>query len=78
VESNLNFSPRLGLAYQVTPKTVIRAGFGTFYGEPSVEDQDGSRFFGQPPAWTEISFPTDRLFSPALIVSQGFPAGLFP
>ena len=27
----LNFSPRLGLAYQVTPKTVVRAGFGIFY-----------------------------------------------
>jgi carboxypeptidase family protein/TonB-dependent receptor-like protein len=27
----MNFSPRLGLAYQVTPKTVVRAGFGIFY-----------------------------------------------
>jgi len=26
-----NFSPRIGLAYQVGPKTVIRAGFGIFY-----------------------------------------------
>jgi outer membrane receptor protein involved in Fe transport len=26
-----NFSPRLGLAYQFTPKTVLRAGFGMFY-----------------------------------------------
>lgn len=27
----LNFSPRLGFAYQVAPKTVLRAGFGIFY-----------------------------------------------
>ncbi|MGA8593253.1 MAG: TonB-dependent receptor [Bryobacteraceae bacterium] len=27
----LNFSPRLGLAYQLTPKTVLRTGFGIFY-----------------------------------------------
>lgn len=27
-----NFSPRIGIAYQVTPRTVVRAGFGTFYG----------------------------------------------
>jgi hypothetical protein len=27
----LNFSPRLGFAYQLAPKTVIRAGFGLFY-----------------------------------------------
>ncbi len=26
-----NFSPRLGLAYQLTPKTVIRSGFGLFF-----------------------------------------------
>jgi len=27
-----NFQPRLGLAYQVTPKTVLRMGFGVFHG----------------------------------------------
>lgn len=27
----LNFAPRLGFAYQVAPKTVLRAGFGIFY-----------------------------------------------
>lgn len=27
----LNFSPRFGFAFQATPKTVIRAGFGIFY-----------------------------------------------
>lgn len=27
-----DFSPRVGIAYQVTPRTVIRGGFGTFYG----------------------------------------------
>jgi outer membrane receptor protein involved in Fe transport len=26
-----NFAPRIGLAYQVTPKTVVRAGYGRFY-----------------------------------------------
>lgn len=78
VENNKNFSPRLGFAFQATPKTVIRSGFGTYYGEPSYENEDGARFFNQPPNFTEISFPTDRLFSPALIVSHGFPAGLLP
>jgi hypothetical protein len=27
-----NFAPRIGFAYQPTPKTVIRSGFGLFYG----------------------------------------------
>jgi outer membrane receptor protein involved in Fe transport len=26
-----NFGPRVGFAYQLTPKTVVRAGFGIFY-----------------------------------------------
>jgi hypothetical protein len=28
----LNFGPRVGIAYQITPKLVARAGFGMFYG----------------------------------------------
>lgn len=34
-----NFAPRIGLAYQVMNKTVIRAGFGIFYG--GEENQGG-------------------------------------
>ena len=26
------FLPRIGLAYQLTPKTVLRTGYGIFYG----------------------------------------------
>lgn len=29
---NTNFSPRIGFAYQVTPKLVARGGYGIFYG----------------------------------------------
>jgi hypothetical protein len=29
-----NFSPRIGIAYSVTPKWVIRAGGGVFFGQP--------------------------------------------
>uniref|UniRef100_Q02CJ0 TonB-dependent receptor n=1 Tax=Solibacter usitatus (strain Ellin6076) TaxID=234267 RepID=Q02CJ0_SOLUE len=36
----LDFGPRIGLAYQLTPKTVIRAGYGVFYG--GEENQGGS------------------------------------
>ncbi len=78
VQNNANFVPRLGFAFQADQKTVIRSGFGMYFGEPSYENEDGARFFNQPPNFTEISFPTDRLFSPALKVAQGFPAGLIP
>jgi hypothetical protein len=32
VAQNTNFSPRLGFAYQPTPKSVIRGGYGIYYG----------------------------------------------
>jgi len=32
VSQKLNFAPRIGFAYQVTPKLVVRAGYGIFYG----------------------------------------------
>lgn len=31
--SKLNFSPRIGLSFAATPQTVVRGGFGTFYGQ---------------------------------------------
>ena len=31
--SKLNFGPRAGIAYSLTPKTVIRSGFGIFYSQ---------------------------------------------
>jgi TonB dependent receptor len=74
-----NFAPRVGFAFQLTPKTVVRSGFGTFYGEPDSISHDGDGvFFNQAPAFTEISFPSDKLTHPALVVSQGFPTGLLP
>lgn len=34
VRDRNNFAPRFGLAWSVTPKTVIRTGAGVFYGQP--------------------------------------------
>ena len=34
-----NFSPRLSAAFEVTPKTALRAGFGLFYGPGQFEDR---------------------------------------
>jgi hypothetical protein len=76
---NNNFAPRIGVAFQATRKTVIRSGFGLFYGQPDAISHDGdARFANLPPDFSEFSFPTDRLFQPALVVREGFPAGLLP
>jgi hypothetical protein len=76
---NNNIAPRIGLAFQATQKTVLRTGFGVFYGQPDAVSHDGdARFSNQPPEFSEISFPTDRLFQPALVVREGFPPGLLP
>ncbi|HTM48743.1 MAG TPA: TonB-dependent receptor [Bryobacteraceae bacterium] len=74
-----NFAPRVGLAYQLTPKTVVRSGLGLFYGQPDAISFFGdARFQNLPPEFTEITFPTDRLSSPSRVVSAGFPANLIP
>lgn len=55
----------------------MRAGFGIFYGKPDGDNQT-PLFSHGPPDSSQFSFPTDRLVQPALIVSQGYPSGLFP
>jgi Carboxypeptidase regulatory-like domain/TonB dependent receptor len=40
---NLNFAPRVGLAYRLLEKTVVHAGYGIYYGAPNVTN---SSFLG--------------------------------
>lgn len=67
-----NFAPRAGLAYQATGKTVIRAGFGIFYGR----DEDlgiQRRLPNNPPFITSATFAGDQT-NPAFFLRDGFPA----
>jgi hypothetical protein len=67
-----NLAPRLGLAYQATPKTVIRSGFGVFYGR----DEDlgiQRRLPNNPPFITSATFVGDQT-NPAFLLRNGFPA----
>jgi len=44
------FGPRIGIAYAINDKTVLRGGYGIFYEplkEPSFADQDGLGFFNK-------------------------------
>jgi hypothetical protein len=62
------FSPRLGLAYRVTDKTVVRAGYGLSY-PPTVLSQDGPNLSPVNNAPTFYAGST-----PGLSVSNPYPA----
>ena len=66
-----NFAPRLGLAWQAAAKTVIRSGFGIFYGR----DEDlgiQRRLPNNPPFITSSTFAGDQT-NPAFLLQNGFP-----
>ena len=53
---NNNFAPRIGIAYQVTNKTVIRAGAGVFYNTTFMQEINDLRKFWPYLPQQEISF----------------------
>jgi len=66
-----NFGPRFGLAYQLSPKTVIRTGYGIFY---TLEDAGHHNPLFNPPFSASFSFPSNQLTpDSALRPSSGFP-----
>ena len=63
---NKNFAPRFGFAYQISPKLVMRGGYGVFYGGFEVQNgnNQGNSFpyqfgfgFFSPNAYTPITVP---------------------
>ncbi|MBI4469564.1 MAG: TonB-dependent receptor [Acidobacteria bacterium] len=69
-----NFAPRAGFAYQFAHRTILRGGFGIFYGR----DEDLGvlgRLTNNPPFFVQITFPTDRI-NPRIVLSTGFPPGI--
>jgi hypothetical protein len=40
-----NFAPRIGLAWKLNEKTVIRSGFGIYYAQPDGFDSQFSNYF---------------------------------
>jgi len=75
-----NFAPRLGLAYRLWDKTVIRAGGGLFYGEADNTQSEAARFFTGAPRAIELTAPQSRTAT-SIYLSDGFPpipAGSWP
>src|SRR5712691_2162594 len=70
-EHKLN--PRIGLAYQMNQKTVVRAGYGIFYGVPKFAATD--RWTGAPYASTTPWLSTLDGITPTNLLRDPFPQG---
>jgi hypothetical protein len=70
----LDFSPRFGLAYQLTPKTVLRGGYGIFY-VPFDRAGSENQLAENPPAFinNNIALASTAL-QPVFPLNSGFPA----
>lgn len=77
-DAQKNFSPRLGVAWSITPKTVIRSHFGVFYDQfrlGLVEQVPG--FGGSDRRVVQsLYFPRGFYGSPSLVSSLAFAVGL--
>ena len=54
-----NFAPRIGLAWQFTPQTVLRAGYGVFYG-----GQENGPYSNPSPGFNPPFFVNESLVAP--------------
>jgi hypothetical protein len=68
--NNTNFQPRVGFAYSLTPKTVVHAGFGFYFGAPSVIDT--STLLQNAPAIDYYSFTNPGFGAAATSTNPGF------
>lgn len=68
-----NFAPRAGLAYQANAKTVVRSGFGVFFGR---DENVGitRRLPNNPPFTATTQFTSDQI-NPSIVLATGFPPG---
>jgi hypothetical protein len=66
-----NFQPRVGLAYRLASKTVVRAGIGRFFARPGVADN--IFLGGNPPFQPTVSISDGLVDNPGSGESVGFP-----
>lgn len=68
------FAPRVGVAYQVTPKTVVRAGYGWSYSLGTFGSTFGHNVTQNPPVLSNQSINRVNQFSSVFSLAQGPPA----
>jgi hypothetical protein len=67
-----NFAPRLGFAYKLRDRTVVRGGAGIFYGDHPTIGASG-RLPANPPYQVNVTYATDSI-TPLVTLDSGFPA----
>jgi hypothetical protein len=67
------FGPRLGVAYQINPKTVFRGGFGIVYGGTAANNNAAGGLASSSAANTQPGFGT-----PVTTLAQGYPTADYP
>ena len=70
---NRGFAPRLGFSYALTPKTVVRGGYGIFYTQmyyPGWGGGSNQSGFNANPSFTS----SNGGITPAFLLSNGFPS----
>lgn len=71
---NGNFSPRIGLAYQLTPKTILRSGYGIFFGSIGALYTNTQQYGFS--ATTPIQASLDNGLTYVATIANPFPTGL--
>jgi hypothetical protein len=71
-QNHRDFGPRLGLAYRLGNKTVLRSGAGVVYAQGDYLTDQVARAKNQAPDFVEISFATLDRITPRLILKDGF------
>ncbi len=67
-----NVAPRLGIAYKLSPQTVLRGGAGIFYGDHPTIGASG-RLPANPPYRVNVNYASDSI-TPIVTLDSGFPA----
>jgi hypothetical protein len=70
-----NFGPRVGVAWELNSKTVMRAGFGISYYE---DDNIGNQLYKNLPFYFNQAYSYSASGSPGLTIAQGLPTPVAP
>jgi len=78
VENSLNWAPRLGIAYQVTDSTVIRAGYGRSYDIGVFGSLFGHSVTQNLPVLSAQEIDSPQNFESVFTLAEGPPPPIFP